>query len=76
MVQAVFVGLVGATAGVNLGGGGGGVRNFGSAGSGGSGVVIIAYPGAVARATGGNIDTSSRSGYVVHTFTSSGTFTV
>jgi hypothetical protein len=30
----------------------------------------------VARASGGNIDTSSRPGYVVHTFTSSGTFTV
>jgi hypothetical protein len=27
-------------------------------------------------ATGGTISTSSRIGYVVHTFTSSGTFTV
>jgi hypothetical protein len=30
----------------------------------------------VARATGGTISTVSRAGYVVHTFTSSGTFTV
>jgi hypothetical protein len=30
----------------------------------------------VPRASGGNISTFSRPGYVVHTFTSSGTFTV
>jgi hypothetical protein len=30
----------------------------------------------VARATGGNISTVSRPGYVVHTFTSSGSFVV
>lgn len=45
----------------------------GQAGS--SGVVIIAYPGTTAQATGGTISTSSRPGWVVHTFTSSGTFT-
>ena len=56
-------------------GGGGGSRSTYSAG-GGSGIVIIAYQGTAAKATGGTISTSSRAGYVVHTFTSSGTFTV
>jgi hypothetical protein len=36
--------------------------------------VIVAYPGTVARATGGTISTLSRPGYVVHAFTTSGTF--
>jgi hypothetical protein len=39
-------------------------------------VVIIAYPGTTPIATGGSISTTSRSGYVVHTFYSSGTFTI
>jgi hypothetical protein len=36
-------------------------------------VVIVRYSGSTARATGGSI--SYPSGYVVHTFTGSGTFT-
>ena len=58
----------------NTGNGGGGGGNQ-SGKSGGSGIVIIAYPGTVAKASGGTINTTSRSGWVVHTFTSSGTFT-
>jgi len=42
------------------------------AGSGGSGVVIVAYPGP-ALASGGAVSTTSRAGYTVHTFSSSGT---
>lgn len=60
----------------NTGGGGGGSALTGSGGNGGSGIIIIAYPGTSPRATGGTISTTSRPGYVVHTFTSSGTFTV
>ena len=52
----------------NTGGGGGGYAN------GGSGVVIIRYIGTVAQATGGTITYSG--GYVYHTFTSSGTFSI
>ena len=58
---------------VNTGGGGGGgnwLNGFG--GAGGSGIVIIRYFGSQ-RATGGTV--TSASGYTVHTFTSSGTFT-
>jgi len=55
-------------------GGGGGAGGYGpsasNGGNGGSGVVIIAYKGTTARATGGSISTTSRPGYVVHTFTS------
>ena len=61
----------------NTGGGGGGIDPVNSnQGAGGSGVVIIAYPGTTAKATGGIINTTSRPGYVVHTFTSSGVFHV
>jgi hypothetical protein len=35
---------------------------------------VIAYLGTSAKATGGTVSTSSRTGYVVHTFTSGGTF--
>jgi hypothetical protein len=57
--------------------GDGGEYNTTTGGSnGGSGVVIIAYPGTVAKATGGSISTVSWPGWVVHTFTTSGTFTV
>jgi hypothetical protein len=58
---------------VNTGGGGGGSDGVANS-AGGSGIVIIAYSGAQ-NATGGTISTSSRPGYTVHTFTSSGTFT-
>jgi hypothetical protein len=59
----------------NTGGGGGGnyytgVQPYGMAG--GSGVVIIRYPGPQ-KATGGTITTNNS--YTIHTFTTSGTFT-
>jgi hypothetical protein len=41
--------------------------------AGGSGIVIVRYLGGT-RATGGTI--TSAGGYTIHTFTSSGTFTV
>jgi hypothetical protein len=44
----------------------------GTAGSGGSGVVIIRYSGGQ-RGSGGTVTSSG--GYTYHTFTSSGTFT-
>jgi hypothetical protein len=62
----------------NTGGGGGGGAAYYSlmtdGASGGSGVVIIRYAGTVAKATGGTITITG--GYVYHTFTTSGTFTV
>lgn len=62
------------------GGGGGGGNTGGSAGRGGNGIVIIAYPGNVSKATitgaGASTSTTSRPGYVVHTFNvGSSTFT-
>jgi hypothetical protein len=68
---------VAGTAGLG-GGGGGGARvdqyGYTTGGTGGSGVVIFAYPGTEPKFVGGDtISTTSRSGYVVHTFTSSGT---
>lgn len=58
----------------NTGGGGGG--NYGDAsrgiGGGGSGIVIIRYPG-LQKATGGTVTTNG--GYTTHTFTTLGTFT-
>ena len=59
----------------NTGGGGGGGAYNSSAqvgGSGGSGIVIIRYLGSVQRATGGTVTISG--GYVIHTFTTSGTY--
>ena len=60
----------------NTGGGGGGGRanpgETGVPGAGGSGIVIVRYPGLPA-ATGGTI--TYLNGYTIHTFTSSGTFT-
>ena len=64
----------------SLGGGGGGgydlppPSSFGVGFGGGSGIVIIRYVGAVQKATGGTVTTPS--GYVVHTFTGDGTFSV
>ena len=66
----------GTAGGVNTGGGGGGSGYNGTTpvcGSGGSGVVIIRYLGTVQRATGGTVTITG--GYVIHTFTSSGTYT-
>ena len=67
---------------VNTGGGGGGGNNNTSTrlgGVGGSGIVIIAYKtdgsdGVSPDSTGGTVTTSG--GNTIHTFTSSGTFTV
>ena len=61
----------GASGGANTGTGGQGAR-FNVGGNGGSGIVIIRYPGLPA-ATGGTI--TYLNGYTIHTFTSSGTFT-
>ena len=63
----------------NTGGGGGGGRNpGGTQGNGGSGIVVVRYQigqlTAQAKATGGAI--SFFGGKTIHTFTSSGTFTV
>lgn len=69
-------GAVGSASGTNGaankggGGGGGGVP---TQGSGGSGVVVVRYAGPQ-RATGGTVTTSGND--TIHTFTSSGTFTV
>jgi hypothetical protein len=63
--------------GTNTGGGGGGGRTAGQTpfvgtAAGGSGIVIVRYPGLPA-ATGGTI--TYLNGYTIHTFTTSGTFT-
>ena len=65
----------GGNGGANTGGGGGGGSHYNrtnKGGEGGSGIVVIRYPGAV-KATGGNIITTAGSD-TVHIFTSSGTF--
>lgn len=61
----------------NTGGGGGGGGSTGtlrSGGDGGSGKVTVSYPTGTVLATGGTITTSG--GNTIHTFTSSGTFTI
>ncbi len=66
---------VGQNGTANTGGGGGSNGNAGNStvtGTGGSGIVIVRYPGLPA-ATGGTI--TYLNGYTIHTFTSSGTFT-
>jgi hypothetical protein len=63
----------GATAtsgGGNTGGGGGGAST-GTSGSGGSGIVVVRYPGSVQFFTGGTL--SYANGYMIHTFYASGT---
>ena len=57
---------------VNTGGGGGGAT-AGGGGNGGSGIVIIRYAGAP-KATGGTI--KELGGYTIHTFFTSGVFTI
>jgi mucin-19 len=65
----------GATTGSNATGYGNGGGGAGSTGGNGSdGIVIIAYPTGTATATGGTITTSG--GDTIHTFTTSGTFTI
>jgi hypothetical protein len=61
----------GASGGANTGTGGQGAR-YNVGGNGGSGIVIVRYPGLPA-ATGGTI--AYLNGYTIHTFTTSGTFT-
>ena len=56
----------------NSGNGGSGTYNQNTAGSGGSGIVLIYYLG-VQKGTGGVITSSN--GYTVHSFTTSGTYT-
>lgn len=66
---------VAGTAGTaNTGGGGGGGKGTGTTPAGGSGVVIISYVTGTMTATGGTITTSG--GRTIHTFTTSGTWTV
>lgn len=62
----------GSTGAANTGNGGGGSGRGGGM-SGGSGIVMIRYAGDQA-ATGGSITTSG--GYTIHTFTSTGTFSI
>lgn len=65
----------GGNGGTNTGGGGGGGSHYNAnnkGGDGGSGIVIIRYPGPQ-KATGGTITTVG--GSTIHTFTTSGTFT-
>jgi len=65
---------------VNTGGGAGGqgwtktATRYGK--TGGSGIVIVRYTGTTIKATGGSISTVTIGGqaYVVHEFTSTGTF--
>jgi len=62
----------------NTGGGGGGAAYAGSApfytgGAGGSGIVIISYPGSTQQMAGGTVTVAG--GNVIHTFTSSGFLT-
>lgn len=68
----------GTNATANTGGGGGGASHTSGGaqigGNGGSGIVIISYPTGNITATGGTITTSG--GNTIHTFTTSGTFTV
>lgn len=59
----------------NTGGGGGGATTGNVAGAdGGTGVVVLSYTTGTVNATGGTITTSG--GNTIHTFTTSGTFTV
>ena len=68
-------GLNGTSAVANTGGGGGAGDTAGGGtigGNGGSGIIIIAYQGPQ-RGLGGTVDTTSRPGYTLHTFTTTGT---
>ena len=66
--------IAAATSGTpNTGGGGGANRqSTGTSGAGGSGIIVVRYP-SPQIATGGTVTTSN--GYILHTFTSNGTFT-
>ena len=62
---------VGQAGTVNSGGGAGGTSSGANGPAGGSGIVIISYPG-IQRGSGGTITTASNT--TIHTFTSSGTY--
>ncbi len=65
----------GGNAGANTGGGGGGGSHYNATnkgGEGGSGIVIVRYPGPQ-KAIGGTVTSSN--GYIFHTFTTTGTTT-
>jgi len=67
-------GAAGASGSINTGGGGGG-RAYSTSGGGfpgGSGIVILRYPGSQ-KGIGGTV--TSAGGYTIHTFTGTGTFT-
>jgi hypothetical protein len=66
--------VAGGNGATNTGGGGGGIWNNGGSypsGSGGSGIVVVRYPGNVQFYTGGTVTYSN--GYIVHNFTANGT---
>ena len=69
--------VAGTSGTANTGGGGGGGSNYNTTtvtqSSGGSGIVIIAYPGSTQQMSGGTVTISG--GNVIHTFTSSGYLT-
>jgi len=73
---------IGQSAKANTGGGGGGTGDLhqfdggNNVGAGGNGIVLVSYQSVVTQATGGTIDTTSRSGWIIHAFTGNGTFTV
>ena len=52
----------------NTGGGGGGTGGWNTAGAGGSGIVIVRYPGKIQKATGGVVTVVNN--FTIHTFTS------
>jgi hypothetical protein len=60
-----------ATSGGGNTGGGGGGASTGTSGSGGSGIVVVRYPGNVQFFTGGTVNYNN--GYIIHIFTASGT---
>jgi hypothetical protein len=60
---------LGGNGAANSGGGGGGNGHYGLSGSGGSGIVIVRYPGPQ-KAIGGTV--TSVGGYTIHTFTTTG----
>jgi hypothetical protein len=69
-------GAAAASTTANSGGGGGGGSGSQVATDGAAGKVVIWYPVGKITATGGTITTSSDTLYTIHTFTSSGTFTI
>jgi hypothetical protein len=66
--------VAGGNGATNTGGGGGGIWNNGGSypsGAGGSGIVVVRYPGNVVFFTGGTVNYNN--GYIIHIFTASGT---